>query len=81
VKTNTEFARSLGLDYPILSDPDKGVARSYGVLGALGMPKRATVYIDATGKIAHLDADVSPSRHGKDVAAKLAELGAPKKTP
>ena len=34
VKTNKEFAESLSLDYPILSDPDKGVAKSYGVVTA-----------------------------------------------
>jgi peroxiredoxin Q/BCP len=81
VKTNTEFAQSLGLDYPILSDPEKTAARSYGVLGLLGMPSRTTFYIDAAGKIAHVDSSVSTSRHGKDIAAKLAELGAPKKAP
>ena len=31
-KTNKEFAESLELDYPILSDPDKKVAEAYGVL-------------------------------------------------
>lgn len=29
---NEKFAESLGLDYPILSDPDKSVAKAYGVL-------------------------------------------------
>ena len=28
---NKEFAKSLGLDYPILSDPEGEVARAYGV--------------------------------------------------
>ena len=31
---NTKFAKSLDLDYPILSDPDKSVAKEYGVLNA-----------------------------------------------
>lgn len=79
MKTNTEFAESLQLDFPILSDPDKDVARRYGVLGAIGLPSRTTIYIDPNGKVAHIDSDVSPSKHGKAVAAKLAELGAPKK--
>lgn len=62
-----------------MSDPEKQVAAAYGVLGALGMPSRTTVYVDAAGKIAFLDESVRPGSHGKDVAAKLAELGAPKR--
>jgi len=36
VDINREFAASTGIDVPILSDPDKSVARAYGVLGPLG---------------------------------------------
>ena len=39
---------------------------------------RTTFYIDAAGTIAFIDSDVHPSSHGKDVARKLAELGATK---
>ena len=35
---NKQFAESLDLDYPILSDPDKSVAKAYGVL----MPRVAS---------------------------------------
>jgi thioredoxin-dependent peroxiredoxin len=31
-ETNKKFAEELGLDYPILSDPGKQVARAYGVI-------------------------------------------------
>ncbi len=77
--TNKKFAESLDLDYPILSDPDKKAAGALGVLGPMGFAARATVYIDAAGKIAFIDRDVKTASHGKDIAAKLAELGAPKK--
>jgi peroxiredoxin Q/BCP len=77
--TNKKFAESLGLDYPILSDPTKAVAKAYGVLGAIGVPSRTTIYIDGAGKIAFVDKDVKPKTHGKDLAARLAELGVPRK--
>ena len=32
MKRNTDFAKSLKVDYPILSDPGKKVARAYGVV-------------------------------------------------
>ena len=32
LETNTEFARSLELDYPILSDPERKTAEAYGVV-------------------------------------------------
>jgi peroxiredoxin Q/BCP len=64
----------LELDYPILSDPGKDVARAYGVLKG-DYASRHTIYIGADGKIAHIDRKVSPSTAGEDVAGKLAELG------
>ena len=74
--TNTKFAESLGLDYPILSDPDKGVARAYGVVTADRQTAlRWTFYIGADGRILHIDKQVNTASHGKDVAARLAELG------
>ena len=74
------FAESLELDYPILSDEEKEVAKSYGVLmKGRGMAARVTIYIDADGVIKHIDKKVKPKSHGKDVAKKLGELGVKKK--
>lgn len=79
-KLNEEFAASLGLDYPILSDPDKSVAQEYGVLRAKsGLANRWTFYIGKDGKILYIDKEVKPGEHGKDIAKKLAELGVEKK--
>jgi peroxiredoxin Q/BCP len=76
-ETNRKFAESLELDYPILSDPGKEVARAYGVLKG-DYAARHTFYIGADGKIAFIDTKVSPSSAGADVAGKLADLGIPK---
>ena len=74
--TNKKFAESLELDYPILSDPGREVARAYGVVtGDQKYCRRHTVYIDKTGKILYIDKDVNPTTAGDDVAAHLAELG------
>ena len=73
---NKEFAESLGVDYPILSDPEKRVAKAYGVLMPLvGLAKRWTFYIGKDGRILHVDRDVHVNTAGADVAARLAELG------
>jgi peroxiredoxin Q/BCP len=73
---NKRFAESLSCDYPILSDPDKSVAKKYGVLNpARGFANRWTFYIDKDGIIREIDKKVKTATHGADVAAKVAELG------
>jgi thioredoxin-dependent peroxiredoxin len=68
------------VDYPLLSDPDTKVAESYGVrIFIIGLAKRWTFYIGKDGKILFIDRDVKPDTAGDDVAAKLLELGIPKR--
>jgi len=71
---NKKFAESLDLDYPILSDPDKTVAKAYGVMSARGFANRWTFYIDKEGIIRAIDKSVNAPQAGPDVAAKLKEL-------
>ena len=71
---NRKFAESLGVRYPILSDPTKEVARAYGVLARSGYASRWTFYIGADGRILEIDKKVSPSSHGADVARRVREL-------
>ena len=78
---NKEFAESLGVDYPLLGDPEKKAAEPYGVLiPILGLAKRWTFYIGKDGRILFVDKDVKPDTAGDDVAAKLAALGVPKRS-
>lgn len=80
VDVNTKFAKSLDLDYPILSDPKGDVARAYGVIdSARKFPHRWTFYIGADGKILAIDKKVNVRSHGEDVGKKLEELGVAKK--
>ncbi|MDA7916491.1 peroxiredoxin [Verrucomicrobia bacterium] len=76
VQKNVDFAKSLSLDYPILSDPSKKTAKDYGVLN----PKRPyanrwTYYIGKNGKVLFVDKKVNAANHAKDMAKKLDELG------
>jgi len=80
VEQNKKFAESLGLDYPILSDPDGSVAQKYGVYNPdRKAALRWTFYIGADGKIIAIDKTVKTDTHGADVAGKLGELGVAKK--
>jgi thioredoxin-dependent peroxiredoxin len=73
---NQQFAKSLGLDYPILSDPEGRAAREYGVVDAVRkLPQRWTFYIGKDGKILDIDKSVNTATHAGDVAKKLKELG------
>jgi len=79
---NREFAESLGVDFPILSDPEGEAARAYGVLAPGGdYAQRSTFFIDAAGVIRYIDREVSPDSHGADIATRLAELGFPPRDP
>ena len=79
VEKNTDFAKSLDLDYPILSDPSTKVAEAFGCLNARKMANRWTYYIGKDNKILYVDKSVKAGDHGKDIAAKLEELGVEKK--
>lgn len=75
-ETNKKFADSLELDYPILSDPGKEIAKTYGVIiGDKAYASRWTFYIGKDGKILYIDKQVSPASHGKDVVERIKALG------
>ena len=78
-ETNRKFAEENQADFPVLADPDKQAAEAYGVLGMMGFASRWTFYIDAAGKLAYIDKEVSALKAGADRAARLAALGVPKK--
>ena len=80
-KGNKAFAESLGVDYPILSDPEGKTAKAYGVLNASGSAaNRWTFYIDKEGKIAAIEKKINTGKAGEDLVAKLKELKVPEKS-
>jgi len=74
-ETNREFAESLGLTYPILSDPTKATARAYGVLAPSGYASRWTFYIGPDGRILDIDKKVSAATAGADVVERVQGSG------
>jgi alkyl hydroperoxide reductase subunit AhpC len=76
VATHREWARELGgIDFPLLSDPGRDVARAYGVLDEReDRPYRATFVIAPDGRIAWLT--VSPMNVGRSVEETLRVLRA-----
>ncbi len=79
-ETNREFAASLQLDYPILSDPGCATARAYGAATeGSSYPQRMTFYIGPDGRILDVDRSVKTSTAGKDIVERLASLGVERK--
>ena len=73
--TNAKFAQSLDADFPLLSDPGKGVAEAYGVINdERPVPFRWTFIIGPDGKILRIDKQVSPASAGADLVAHLTQL-------
>lgn len=60
-----------------MSDPTRKVAEAYGA--ATPSIARWTFYIGSNGKILYIDKQVQATTHGRAIAAKLAELGVPKR--
>lgn len=57
------------------------VATAYGVVDEdQPFASRWTFYIGLNGRILYIDKRVNPATHGKVVAAKLAELGVPRRS-
>ena len=79
-EANRRFAEELELDFAILSDPGKSVARAYGVLRAFGLyAARQTFYIDLEGRVADIDRDVKPGAAGEELVRRLEALGVPRR--
>jgi peroxiredoxin (alkyl hydroperoxide reductase subunit C) len=53
---NKAFREQVGIDFPILSDVKREVAKSYGVLDDnSGTARRTTFVIDTKGVVQHID--------------------------
>ena len=64
----------------MLSDPGKEVATAYGVVHEdRAYPERWTFIIDTDGTILDVMTEVDAGSHGAQLAARLEELGVPKR--
>ena len=81
--SHDKFKAKYKLNFPLLSDPDKAVAKKYGAWGekvlygkkSIGVI-RSTVIVGPDGKVAHHWAKVKAKGHADAVREKLKELRA-----
>jgi thioredoxin-dependent peroxiredoxin len=62
------FAEECRLPFPLVADPEKSIARLYGVLGAFGLAKRVTFVIDPSGRVSHVTTGLSPGPHVRAIS-------------
>ena len=73
-ESHEKFAKKYSLPFPLLSDKDAVVAKSYGSafkIGPFTMAKRHTFIISPVGKIAMIYRKVDPSNHSEEIVEKL----------
>jgi len=79
-ESHRRFTKKYDLNFPLLADTDRAVARAYGTIGGglggalrgmLGMAERVTFVIDEQGRIAHVIDDVDTKDHARQVLALL----------
>lgn len=68
------FADQNSAKFPILSDPDKSMSTSYGVVSPMGFDHRWTFYIDKQGIIRMIDKGVDPKTAGVTLVKNLEAL-------
>ncbi len=83
-ETNKKFAVEHQADFPILADPEKNVAKSYGVIRTDVPPERQlaarwTFYIGPDGTILDIDKSPTTKTAGTVMQQKLEALGVKKK--
>ena len=82
--TNTRFAKEHAAPFPILADPTKATAKSYGVIRTDRPPEqqlatRWTFYIGPDGRIKDIDKAPNTATAGQVMIAKLDALGVKKR--
>lgn len=78
--SHQNFAEKYGLNFPLLADTDRAVAKAYGVAGSglsglvrglIKASERVTFIIDEGGQILHVIGDPDCPDHGEEVLALL----------
>lgn len=76
-ESHAKFAEKHGLPFPLLSDGDTKVAKSYGSLMSLGpikIAKRHSFIINPEGNVAKVYRDVKPAEHSDQIIRDLKAL-------
>lgn len=67
VESHQGFCQKENLNFNLLADTDRVVAKAFGVGGFMGFDSRVTFLIDKTGVIRKVWESVSPGRHAAEV--------------
>ncbi|MCI4319369.1 MAG: peroxiredoxin [Thermoplasmata archaeon] len=62
-ETQRRFADECRADFPMIPDRAKEIARSYGILGLIGLAKRVTFVIGPDGRVIDLVQSILPDPH------------------
>ncbi|MBI5611457.1 MAG: peroxiredoxin [Gammaproteobacteria bacterium] len=76
-ESHKRFAEKYSLPFPLLSDGDGTIAKTYGALWSLGpmkFAKRHSFIIDPAGRTAKIYRDVQPERHSQEIIDDLKAL-------
>jgi peroxiredoxin len=65
---NDAFARSLGLDYPLVGDPEGAILRAYGARWpVIGLARRVSYAIGRDGRVAGVfHSELDPEAHVRE---------------
>ncbi|MGA8855675.1 MAG: peroxiredoxin [Candidatus Bathyarchaeia archaeon] len=75
VESHKKFAEKNGLNFTLVSDQDKQISKTYGVLSDDGSKAdRVTFIIDKEGKIAKIFTNVDVTRHSNEIVDTLKQL-------
>lgn len=75
VESHKKFAEKNGLNFTLVSDQDKQISKTYGVLSDDGSKAdRVTFIIDKEGKIAKIFTNVDVTRHANEIVDALKQL-------
>ncbi|HLH85830.1 MAG TPA: peroxiredoxin [Thermoplasmataceae archaeon] len=72
--SHKKFAQKYNLNFTLVADNSKEIAKRYGVLGE-NTASRVTYLVGPDGKIAYVYPKVSPKEHAVEVLQKLRDLG------
>ena len=73
-ESHRRFVKEHALPFPLASDEDGAIARSYGVKTAMGIDARVTFLLGPDGKVVKSWPDVDPGVHATEVLAEAAKL-------
>jgi peroxiredoxin Q/BCP len=74
-ESHKQFAEKHSLNFPLVSDHDKRISQTYGVLSEDGsQAERMTFIIDRQGRIASVFTKVDVTKHTDEVVAALKQL-------